>query len=281
MEPALEPVGHARRRSRRPSTRGTSGAGRRPPNRNARAPRAADGRYPSAVPCEPRIDPSITTCQVVPMKVGVAKETAPGERRVALVPEALGKLHGRRARDPRRARRRRRRRHPRQAYTDAGATVVSTDDLYGQSRRRPPGPEAVGRRGRRDCAGPGGPRPPPAADRPAARRRRSPTPGVTAISLDAIPRTLSRAQTMDALSSQANVGGYKAVLIAANAYRPLLPAADHRGRHGQARQRPDPRDRRRRAPGDRHGPPPRRGRSRRTTSGPRRASRPRASAPSS
>jgi hypothetical protein len=30
--------------------------------------------------------------QVVPMKVGVAKETAPGERRVALVPEALGKL---------------------------------------------------------------------------------------------------------------------------------------------------------------------------------------------
>jgi NAD(P) transhydrogenase subunit alpha len=52
--------------------------------------------------------------------------------------------------------------------------------------------------------------------------------GVTAISLDAIPRTLSRAQTMDALSSQANVGGYKAVLIAANAfgrYFPLLTTA--------------------------------------------------------
>ena len=28
----------------------------------------------------------------MPMKVGVARETAPGERRVALVPEALGKL---------------------------------------------------------------------------------------------------------------------------------------------------------------------------------------------
>ena len=40
----------------------------------------------------------------------------------------------------------------------------------------------------------------------------------TAISLDALPRTLSRAQTMDALSSQANVGGYKAVIIAAEAY---------------------------------------------------------------
>jgi NAD(P) transhydrogenase subunit alpha len=52
--------------------------------------------------------------------------------------------------------------------------------------------------------------------------------GVTAISLDAIPRTLSRAQTMDALSSQANVGGYKAVLIAANEfgrYFPLLTTA--------------------------------------------------------
>src|SRR3989442_8249175 len=52
--------------------------------------------------------------------------------------------------------------------------------------------------------------------------------GVTAISLDALPRTLSRAQTMDALSSQANVGGYKAVILAANAfgrYFPLLTTA--------------------------------------------------------
>jgi NAD(P) transhydrogenase subunit alpha len=52
--------------------------------------------------------------------------------------------------------------------------------------------------------------------------------GVTAISLDMIPRTLSRAQSMDVLSSQANVGGYKAVLVAANAfgrYFPLLTTA--------------------------------------------------------
>jgi proton-translocating NAD(P)+ transhydrogenase subunit alpha len=52
--------------------------------------------------------------------------------------------------------------------------------------------------------------------------------GVTAVSLDAIPRTLSRAQTMDALSSQANVGGYRAVLIAATTfgrYFPLLTTA--------------------------------------------------------
>ena len=52
--------------------------------------------------------------------------------------------------------------------------------------------------------------------------------GVTAISLDAIPRTLSRAQSMDVLSSQANIAGYKAVLVAAEEfgrYFPLLTTA--------------------------------------------------------
>ncbi len=46
---------------------------------------------------------------------------------------------------------------------------------------------------------------------------------VTAVSLDGIPRTLSRAQSMDALSSQANVAGYKAALVAANAYGGFFP----------------------------------------------------------
>ena len=47
--------------------------------------------------------------------------------------------------------------------------------------------------------------------------------GVTAVSLDGLPRTLSRAQPMDALSSQANVAGYKAVLVAAEAYGRFFP----------------------------------------------------------
>ncbi|PSK93615.1 NAD(P) transhydrogenase subunit alpha [Murinocardiopsis flavida] len=47
--------------------------------------------------------------------------------------------------------------------------------------------------------------------------------GVTVISLDCLPRTLSRAQPMDALSSQASVAGYKAVLVAANAYDRYFP----------------------------------------------------------
>src|SRR3954466_3364848 len=70
---------------------------------------------------------------VMPMKVGVARESAPGERRVALVPEALGKLtaagleilveHDAGSGAA----------LPDSAYVDAGATVVSTADLYGQS----------------------------------------------------------------------------------------------------------------------------------------------------
>jgi NAD(P) transhydrogenase subunit alpha len=46
---------------------------------------------------------------------------------------------------------------------------------------------------------------------------------VTAVSLDGLPRTLSRAQGMDALTSQASVAGYKAVLIAAAAYGRFFP----------------------------------------------------------
>jgi len=46
--------------------------------------------------------------------------------------------------------------------------------------------------------------------------------GISAFSVDAIPR-ISRAQKMDALSSQANLAGYKAVLMAANAFGKIFP----------------------------------------------------------
>src|SRR5262245_19706505 len=86
---------------------------------------------------------------VMPMKVGVARETAAGERRVALVPEALGKLtaagleilveSGAGAGSA----------IPDQAFVDAGATVVSTDDLYAQSdvvlRVQKPSPAEIGK----------------------------------------------------------------------------------------------------------------------------------------
>ena len=46
--------------------------------------------------------------------------------------------------------------------------------------------------------------------------------GISAFAMEALPR-ISRAQSMDVLSSQANVGGYKAVMLAANAYQHLMP----------------------------------------------------------
>jgi len=161
------------------------------------------------------------------MKVGVAKETAPGERRVALVPEALGKLTavgleilvekgaGEGALIPD------------QAYAEAGATIVPTVELYGQSDvilrvQKPSQSEVKVMRAGQAVVGFLSPLIDPKTAEALAKQ------GVTAISLDAIPRTLSRAQSMDALSSQANVGGYKAVLIAANAfgrYFPLLTTA--------------------------------------------------------
>jgi H+-translocating NAD(P) transhydrogenase subunit alpha len=48
------------------------------------------------------------------------------------------------------------------------------------------------------------------------------TAGISAFSMDAVPR-ISRAQKMDALSSQANLGGYKAVLLAADTIGKILP----------------------------------------------------------
>jgi NAD(P) transhydrogenase subunit alpha len=156
------------------------------------------------------------------MKVGVAKETAPGERRVALVPEALGKLQAAGAEIIVESGAGAGAAIPDSAYVDAGAAVVATDALYAQSdvilRVAKPDPAEVAylRKGQA-VVGFLQPLIDPDTVRALAEQ------GVTAISLDAIPRTLSRAQTMDALSSQANVGGYKAVLIAANTYGRYFP----------------------------------------------------------
>ncbi len=56
----------------------------------------------------------------------------------------------------------------------------------------------------------------------AAGLQRLASAGVTAFAMEAAPRT-SRAQSMDVLSSQANIAGYKAVMMAANAYQRFFP----------------------------------------------------------
>jgi NAD(P) transhydrogenase subunit alpha len=156
------------------------------------------------------------------MKVGVARETAAGERRVALVPEALGKLTAAGLEILVEAGAGDGAAIPDQAFADAGATIVPTDGLYAGSDvvlrvQKPAAGEVTSLRRGQAVVGLLSPLLDPALMQTLASA------GVTAVSLDAIPRTLSRAQTMDALSSQANVGGYKAVLIAANTYPRYFP----------------------------------------------------------
>jgi NAD(P) transhydrogenase subunit alpha len=161
------------------------------------------------------------------MKVGVAKETAAGERRVALVPDALGKLTGAGLEVLVEQGAGVGALIPDSAFEAAGAKVVSTADLYANADvilrvQKPSDAEALQLRKGQAVIGTLQPLLDPKL------MARLADAGVSAISLDAIPRTLSRAQTMDALSSQANVGGYKAVLLAANAfgrYFPLLTTA--------------------------------------------------------
>ena len=156
------------------------------------------------------------------MKVGVAREAAPGERRVALVPEALGKLTAAGLEILIEAGAGSGAQIPDAQFAEAGAKVVPTAELYAQSDvilrvQKPTESEAKILRKGQVLVGLLQPLLDPTLMQTLADG------GVTAISLDAIPRTLSRAQTMDALSSQANVGGYKAVLLAANAYGRYFP----------------------------------------------------------
>ena len=158
----------------------------------------------------------------MPMKVGVARETAAGERRVALVPEALGKLTAAGLEILVEAGAGAGSAIPDQAFADAGGRIVSTDELYAAADvilrvQKPAGAEVSKLRSGQAVVGLLS----PLLDPPLMQTLAGA--GVTAISLDAIPRTLSRAQTMDALSSQANVGGYKAVLIAATTYGRYFP----------------------------------------------------------
>jgi len=156
------------------------------------------------------------------MKIGVVRERAPNERRVAVVPDALKALIGagvevlveQGAGDAAAL--------PDDLYTAAGAKVVERAELYGQADvivrvQKPAGDDVTSLRKGQAVVGLLQPLLDPALMAKLAAQ------GVTAISLDAIPRTLSRAQPMDVLSSQANVGGYRAVLLAAEAYGRYFP----------------------------------------------------------
>ncbi len=154
----------------------------------------------------------------MPLKIGVPREVFPGEKRVATVPEVVEKLI--------------KLGFAVAVQSGAGDAANCSDDAY-----RAAGAEVIG-----DAAGLWAAADmvfkvrPPTLDEVALMRAGQTLIGfiwpaqnpelmqalaakqVTALSIDCLPRVLSRAQKMDALTSQAGVAGYRAVIEAANAF---------------------------------------------------------------
>ena len=156
------------------------------------------------------------------MRIGIAKEIRPGETRVGATPETIKKLTasqlhtvivqagaglGASIAD--------------QQFEAAGATIAATGaDVYAQADlllkvRGPDSCELPMLERGTIVIGLLAPHDRPGMEALAAR-------GVTGFALEQLPR-ITRAQTMDVLSSQANIAGYKAVIIAANEYGRFMP----------------------------------------------------------
>jgi NAD(P) transhydrogenase subunit alpha len=150
------------------------------------------------------------------MRVGVPKEAAPGERRVALVPETVGRLgegvevvveQGAGVEAG----------FADAAYTEAGASVGDPWDCEVVVKVAAPSPAETTRLrdGQVLVAFLS-----PLTDPDGVARLSSA--GVHGLALESIPR-ITRAQPMDALSSQATVSGYKGALVAADRLPRFLP----------------------------------------------------------
>ncbi len=167
------------------------------------------------------------------MRIGVPKETAAGEHRVALVPEVVSKLKAKGLDVV--------------VQSGAGADALLTDAAFAEAGAQitadaaevwgcdvvltiaPPDPQAIRGLGSGSILiGFLAPLTSPQTTRALADAK------ATAFAMEAIPR-ISRAQAMDALSSQSNVAGYRAALLGRRGDGPLLPDADDRRR---ARSRP-------------------------------------------
>ena len=152
------------------------------------------------------------------MRIGVPRETAQGERRVALVPEVVAKLveaghellvergaGGAASFED-------------TAYEEAGAAIVDSawDAEVIAKVQKPTADEADRLQSGTVLIG----FLQPLTDREGIERLAAR--GVVGFAMESIPR-ITRAQSMDALSSQATVGGYKAALIAADSLPRFLP----------------------------------------------------------
>ncbi len=151
------------------------------------------------------------------MKVGVPKETAADERRVALVPEIASRLAGAGIEVVAEPRAGAGASFTDDAFREAGAVLGDPWESELVAKVRKPSDEELERlRDGQLLVG----FLEPLTDREGVERLASR--GVIAFAMESIPR-ITRAQPMDALSSQATVSGYKAVIVAAERLPRFLP----------------------------------------------------------
>ena len=153
------------------------------------------------------------------MLIGIPRETAPGETRVAATPETVKKLKAQG--------------HSLRVQSAAGLNASATDEAYVAA-----GAEITDAAGALGCELVLKVRAPQAAELGMMKSGAAlvgmlnpfdkdglaaiAATGLTSFALEAAPRT-TRAQSMDVLSSQANIAGYKAVMMAADKYQRLFP----------------------------------------------------------
>jgi H+-translocating NAD(P) transhydrogenase subunit alpha len=153
------------------------------------------------------------------MRIGVPLETRPGETRVAATPETVKKLIGQGHTVVIQKDAGLHASQPDSAYEAVGASIGSAADAFGAELvLKVRAPEVNELKQIKAGSVLLGMLDPFDNDNIAAMAAQ----GVTAFSLEAAPRT-TRAQSMDVLSSQANIAGYKAVLVAANEYQRFMP----------------------------------------------------------
>jgi NAD(P) transhydrogenase subunit alpha len=161
----------------------------------------------------------VNTESTVPRRttVGVPRESAAGERRVALVPKVVEKLRTRGVDVVVEAGAGLGALIPDELFTQAGAAIGDPWPCDVVAKVNPPTAEEIGKLpGGSTLIGFLAPLTSPETVDALAKA------DVQAFAMEAIPR-ISRAQSMDALSSQANVAGYKAVLLAAEQSTRFFP----------------------------------------------------------
>lgn len=153
------------------------------------------------------------------MQIGIPMETVAGESRVAATPETVKKLVGAGHSVVIQKGAGRKAAYLDDAYTQVGATIA--EDAYQGSQiilkvRAPQGDEISKISANTTVIAMFDPYRNTELEQFATQQ-------ISAFALELLPRTLSRAQNMDVLSSQANLSGYKSVLLAANEYQRMFP----------------------------------------------------------